>query len=433
LAIGESFIEVNGGNVLNGAVRISGSKYSSLAALPAAILTEDQVTIHNVPETADVGLYVRILSGMGLDVQHPHKGTVELCAGSLESGPCRQREAMRFRASYYLLGALLGRFGEAVVPLPGGDEIGPRPIDQHLKGLRALGADVQVEHGMLRATAPPGGLRGATIYFDVESVGATLNVILAAVRANGETEIRNAYRAPFIVDIANLLNAMGARVRGAGTGVLRIRGVPEMHGAVHSLISDQTEAATFMVAACATRGKVTVTEVIPDHLEAMTAKLREAGAEVQPNGDEITVAAAKRLDSIEVTTLPHPGFYTDFQQPMTALLTTAKGNSTVTETVWEERFRFVEELNRMGARIGVHGRTAVIEGVPELSGAIVRATDIRAGAALVIAGLMARGCTEIHEPYHILRGYEDLVGKLSSLGASIAWKGPELRLWGDGG
>jgi UDP-N-acetylglucosamine 1-carboxyvinyltransferase len=418
------YIEVTGGRPLHGTVRVSGSKYSSLAAIPAAIIARDKVRLHNVPDTADVALYLRIMQSLGAAVERPAPGKLVIDASGVVAAPCPYREAMRFRASYYLLGAMLARFGEAEVPLPGGDEIGPRPIDQHLKGLRALGAEVTLEHGLLRAKAPPGGLHGAMVFFDVESVGATINVMLAAVCANGETEIRNAYRAPFIVDTANLLSAMGARIRGAGTNTIRIRGVPELSGANHSLIFDQTEAATLMVAGCATRGRVTVADVIPDHLEAMSAKLREAGAEVITNGDEISVAAPGRLQPIEVTTLPYPGFYTDFQQPMAALLTTAAGTSTVTETVWEERFRFVEELNRMGARITVRGRTAIIEGVDQLSGSIVRATDIRAGAALVVAGLMACGTTEIHKPYHIQRGYENLVGKLSALGATIRWCGP---------
>lgn len=420
----QPYIEVVGGVPLEGVVKISGSKYSALAAIPATILAAGSTAIHNVPETADVSLYVRIMEQLGARVERPAPGVLVIDSAQMTPTPCPYREAIRFRASYYLLGAMLGRFGEAEVPLPGGDEIGPRPIDQHLKGFRALGAEVTLEHGLLRARAPAGGLRGATIFFDVESVGATLNVMLAAATAQGDTEVRNAYRAPFIVDLANMLNAMGARIRGAGTSVLRIRGTPRLHGALHSLIFDQTEAATFMVAGVATRGHVTVSDVIPDHLEAMSAKLREAGAEVKTNGDEVQVAARSRLRSIEVTTLPHPGFYTDFQQPMTALLTTAAGTSTVTETVWEERFRFVEELNRMGARITVHGRTAVVEGVNELTGAIVRATDIRAGAALVVAGLMARGTTQIQKPYHIQRGYENLVTKLAGLGALIRWCGP---------
>lgn len=417
------YIEVVGGRPLSGVVSISGSKYSALAALPAAILARAVVRIHNVPDTVDVALYLRILSVLGAGVRRPEPGLVEIDPRPVQPGPCPYREAVKFRASYYLLGAMLGRYGIAEVPLPGGDEIGPRPIDQHLKGLRALGAEVRLEHGVLRAVAPAGGLRGTTIYLDVESVGATLNIMLAAATASGETEIRNAYRAPFVVDVANLLNAMGARVRGAGTSVVRIRGVKELDGAHHTLIFDQTEAATFMIAACATRGRLTIRDVVPDHMEAISAKLREAGAEIIPNGDEIIAGATGRLRSLEVVTLPHPGFYTDFQQPTTALLTTAAGTSTVTETVWEERFRFVEELNRMGARIMVRGRTALIEGVPQLSGAMVRATDIRAGAALAIAGLMAKGTTRIMRPHHIQRGYEDLVGKLSRLGAEISWRG----------
>ena len=421
-------IEVGGGRELYGTIPISGSKYSALAALPAAILTSGDVTLHNVPATMDVDLYLAILTNLGAVVECPAPGVVRLSCRDVRPGPPRYREAVSFRASYYLLGAMLARFGEAEVPLPGGDDIGPRPVDQHLKGLRALGATVTLEHGQLRASVGREGLRGATIYLDVESVGATLNLMLAAARARGETEIRNAYRAPFIIDVANLLNAMGARVRGAGTSVIRVRGAEELTGAVHALVFDQTEAATYMVAACATRGRLTINDVIADHLEAMSAKLREAGAQVVADGDVITVSADRQLDPIEVTTLPHPGFYTDFQQPMTALLTTAAGTSTVTETVWEERFRFVEELNRMGAKIGVHGRTAVIEGVPSLSGAIVRATDIRAGAALVVAGLMAGGTTRILQPYHIKRGYEDIVGKLASVGADIRWCGPDPEL-----
>ncbi len=429
----EPLIRVAGGRRLEGVVRVSGSKYSSLAALPATILSAEPVTIHNVPATIDVGLYLNILQSMGARVDRPAPGTVTLDTSRLEVGPVPYRESARFRASYYLLGALLGRFGRAEVPLPGGDEIGPRPIDQHLKGLRAIGAVVHQERGLLVAEAPPSGLRGATIYLDVESVGATLNIMFAAVTAKGQTEIRNAYRAPFIVDIANLLNAMGARVRGAGTSVVRIRGVKELHAAEHTLIFDQTEAATFMVAGASTRGRVTIAEVIPDHLEAMAAKLREAGAEVTVCGDQVKVAGNGRMGPLEVTTLPHPGFYTDYQQPITAMLATAGGRSTVTETVWEERFRFVEELNRMGARISIHGRTAVIEGVPELTGTVVRATDIRAGAALIIAALTARGVTEITRPYHIQRGYENLVGKMALLGADISWHGPDSVAATEGG
>lgn len=421
----QPYVEVSGGRSLSGTVAVSGSKYSALASLPAALLTTDDVTVQNVPQTLDVALYLRILNSIGARATWTAPGTITINAREVSPGPCPHREATRFRASYYLIGALLGRFGFAEVPLPGGDDIGPRPVDQHLKGFRALGAEVGLEHGILRAVAPKGGLRGATVYLDVESVGATINLMLAAVKAVGETEIRNAYRAPFIVDVASMLNAMGARVRGAGTSVVRIRGVPELHGATHGLVFDQTEAATFMVAACATQGRVRITDVIPDHLEAISAKLREAGAEIESNDDAIEAGASGRLKALEVTTLPHPGFYTDFQQPMTALLATAEGTSTVTETVWEERFRFVEELNRMGARISVHGRTAVIEGRPSLSGAIVRATDIRAGAALIVAGLTADGTTQILRPHHIRRGYEDIVGKLRALGAKICWCGDE--------
>ncbi len=328
-----------------------------------------------------------------------------------------QSDFGKLRASYYLVGVLLGRYGRAEVAYPGGCDIGSRPIDQHIKGLRALGADVRVEHGTVLAEADR--LEGAPVYLDVVSVGATINIMLAATLAKGVTVIENAAKEPHVVDLANYLNAAGARVKGAGTDIIKITGVERLSGATHSIIPDEIEAATFMIAAAATRGDVYVDNVIPKHLESVSAKLAETGAIVEENGDYIHVVAADRPKPVNVKTLPYPGFPTDAQQQIMALLSVASGTSIVTETVFEGRFKHVDELKRMGAQITVEGRTAIVEGVDHLTGAPVKATDLRAGAALVVAGLMADGETEISDIEHIDRGYERAVDKLTSVGANL--------------
>lgn len=414
---------IEGGHKLAGNVRIGGRKNSVVAVIPATILCGATSRLENIPQITDVAVYGELLQTLGVELRPYSNG----CAKGLEidSSGCRPDRtsytlAKKLRASYYLLGALLGRFGEAEIPLPGGCDIGLRPIDQHIKGLEALGATVHLEGGLVKAKA--GRLQGATIYLDVVSVGATVNIMLAAILADGMTVIENAAKEPHVVDLANYLNACGAKVQGAGTDVIRIRGVKpsDLHGASHAIIPDEIEAATFMIAACATGGDVTVENVIPRHLAPVSAKLEEIGAQVWENGDLVRViATGVRPRAAHITTLPYPGFPTDAQQPMTSLLSLADGTSVVTETIWEGRFKHVQELNRMGTRIRVDGRTAIIEGVRELSSAPVQASDLRAAAALVVAGLVANGDTEIAGVEHLDRGYDRAVDKLSSLGARL--------------
>lgn len=410
-------IVISGGRKLKGTVSISGAKNAAVAILPAAALSDGVCRIENVPNIRDITLMCRILSDMGADIRLINKNTIEIDPRKMSSSsaPCDLMRNMR--ASCYLLGVLLGKFSEAYVYLPGGCNFGLRPIDQHLKGFVALGADYSLENGMVKVKCDK--LIGTHIYLDVVSVGATVNVMLAAVKAEGVTVIENAAKEPHIVDLANFLNCMGADIIGAGTDVIKVRGVKTLKGVTYSIIPDQIEAGTYMVAAAATGGDVIVENVIPKHLESITAKLEEIGIKLEESSDSIRVHCDGPLKKCNVKTMPHPGFPTDMQPQITALLTMAQGTSLVNEAVWDNRFKYVEELHRMGACISVDGKIAVIEGVPELKGAPVKATDLRAGAALIIAGLAASGETTIEEIQHIERGYEDIVSKLSMLGADI--------------
>lgn len=409
-------LAISGGRPLRGEVRVSGRKNSAVAILPAAMLAGGASTIENIPAIDDVAVYLEILEAVG--AQTRFTGGVVTVIPPVNPRLTPPYELVkRLRASYYMLGVLLGRYGEAEVALPGGCDLGPRPVDLHLKAFRALGAEVSVEHGVVRARASK--LRGASIYFDTVSVGATINTMLAACLADGVTTIENAAKEPHVVDCANFLNACGARIQGAGTDVIKIRGVKELVGTNYAIIPDDIEAATFMIAAAATGGDVVVSNLIPKHLDPVSAKLVEAGCELQENGDHIRVIGRGRPKAVNIKTLPYPGFPTDAQPVMTTLLATAEGTSFVTETIFENRFRAVEELQRMGANIRVEGRTAIIEGVERLTGAPVVARDLRAGTALVVAGLAAEGETEISGIEHVDRGYERMAEKLSGLGAAV--------------
>lgn len=410
-------LRICGGNRLKGRVRISGAKNAAVAILPAALLTEETCVIDHLPYIDDVKVLAEILSEIGAQVKLDPSGKISINAANVKEFKVHYDLARRMRASYYLLGVLLGRFGRAEVSYPGGCEIGSRPIDQHIKGFEALGAKVEIEHGIIKAYAEK--LIGNEIYLDVVSVGATINIMLAAVRAEGTTTIVNAAKEPHVVDVANFLNRMGANVKGAGTDVIRIKGVDKLHGCEYTIIPDQIEAGTFMIAAAATGGDVIVDNVIPKHLEAITAKLLEMGVEVIEGEDSIRVIARGRPRKANIKTQPYPGFPTDLQQPMSALLSIADGTSVITENVWESRYKHLEELTRMGANVRVEDRIAIIEGVDHLTGAPVVASDLRAGAALVIAGLMARGVTEISNVKYIDRGYENIEEKLLRLGADI--------------
>ena len=413
----EKFI-VEGGCHLRGEVEISGAKNAVVAIIPAVLLADGPCLIENIPNISDVAILFKILSEMGAAIRPINKTTVEIDASGNLNPVVPYELARNMRASYYFLGALLGKYRRAEVSMPGGCDFGVRPIDQHIKGFESLGAVVSVEAGgMIDAQAQE--LMGGHIYFDVVSVGATMNVMLAAVRAKGLTILENVAKEPHIVDLANFLNSMGADVRGAGTDVIKIHGVDFMHGATYSIIPDQIEAGTYMVAAAATAGDVLIKNVIPKHLEPITAKLLKAGAIVEEFDDSIRVTRTGPLEKISLKTMPHPGFPTDMQPQMTAMLAVAEGTSIVTEGVWDNRFKYVDELRRMGAQIQVDGKVAVVEGVGGLRGAPVKATDLRAGAAMLIAGLMAEGTTEIEEIYHIERGYEDIIEKLRLLGANI--------------
>ena len=408
---------ITGGSKLSGEVVISGAKNAVVSIIPATILASDICTIENVPNISDVSMMTRILEKLGAHIRRINKHTIEIDTRHLNSVVVPYEMTKKLRASYYLIGALLGRYGNASVALPGGCDFGARPIDQHIKGFQALGATVDIENGMVNARAEE--LTGSQIYLDVVSVGATINAMLAAVRANGLTVIENAAKEPHIVDLANFLNSMGADVRGAGTDVIKIRGVKDLHGCTYSIIPDQIEAGTYMIAAAATGGDVLIKNVIPKHLESIVAKLIEAGVTVTEYDDSIRISRTGKLTKCNVKTMPHPGFPTDMQPQMAALLSIAEGTSIISESVWDNRFRYVDELSRMGAKIQVDGTTAVIEGVDHLNGAPIKATDLRAGAAMLIAGLVAIGVTEIEEIRHIERGYEDVVEKLSALGARI--------------
>ncbi|CDF00810.1 uDP-N-acetylglucosamine 1-carboxyvinyltransferase 1 [Ruminococcus sp. CAG:624] len=405
---------------MTGEVEISGAKNAAVAIIPAVILSDEPCVIENVPAISDVNICLRILREMGADVQNLSRTSYKIDATKIQKFCVPYETARKMRASYYFLGALLGKFGKARVSMPGGCPLGDRPIDQHLKAFSALGAKYNLNQGMIDLTS--NGLRGGQIFLDVVSVGATMNAMLAAVRAEGLTIIENAAKEPHIVDLANFLNSMGANIMGAGTDVIKIRGVDSMHGTTYAVIPDQIEAGTFMVAAAATNGDVLIKNVIPKHLESITKKLEKIGVNVEQFDDSVRVWVDGPLVKASVKTTPHPGFPTDMQPQIATLLTLAEGTSIVTEGVWEQRFRYVDELRRMGADISVDGKVAVIEGTGKLMGAPVKACDLRAGAALIIAGLAASGVTEIEDIFHIERGYDCMEEKLRALGADIEKK-----------
>ena len=407
-----------GGAKLEGTVEISGAKNSAVAILVAAIMVKGKCHIENVPRVSDIEALIEIINNLGGKAAFVRKGIVEIDCTDLCSYEAKYEVVRKIRASSYLMGALLGRFGRARVGMPGGCDFGVRPIDQHIKGFKALGAEVNIEQGMVDIHAEK--LVGDNIYLDVVSVGATINIMLAAVFAEGVTVIDSAAKEPHIVDVANFLNCMGANIKGAGTDVIKIKGVTELHGGSFSVIPDQIEAGTFMIAAAATRGDVIVTNIIPEHMESLSAKLEEMGVGIEEYDEAIRVYTKDEpFVAANVKTQPHPGFPTDLQSQMLTLLTVAKGTSIVTENVWDNRFKYVGELNRMGAKVSVEGRIATVDGCPYLNGAPVSATDLRAGAALVIAGLMAHGVTEIYNLKYIDRGYEEFEEKLRALGAQI--------------
>ena len=408
---------IKGGSPLVGEVEIGGAKNAALAILTAAIMTNEPVTIENLPDVSDINVLLEALSVIGATTERIDRHTVRINGATIGSVSVDYEFIKKIRASYYLLGALLGKYKRAEVPLPGGCNIGSRPIDQHLKGFRALGATVEIRHGVIIASAE--NLHGAHIFMDMVSVGATINIMMAAALAHGNTIIENAAREPHVVDTANFLNSMGANIKGAGTDVIRIRGVESLHRTDYMIVPDMIEAGTYMFAAAATKGDVLVKNVIPKHLEAMTAKLTEIGCEVEEFDDAVRVCAKKRLGRTHVKTLPYPGFPTDMQPQVTVLLSLAEGTSIVTESIFENRFKYVDELARMGACIKVEGNTAIIDGITTLTGARINAPDLRAGAALVIAGMAAEGITVVEDVVYIERGYEDFDLKLRGLGAEI--------------
>ena len=410
---------IRGGKPLNGEINISGAKNAAVAIIPATILVSGTCRIENLPQIADVTLLLSMLREMGADVKMVNKSTMDIDCSHARNNGVSHDLMRKIRASYYLLGSMLGRFGHADVSMPGGCNFGVRPIDQHIKGFEAMGAKVEVKNGIIEANAPVGGLVGATVYMDVVSVGATINVMLAAVLAKGLTIIENAAKEPHIVDVANFLNSMGADIMGAGTNIIKIRGVEKLRGGTYSIIPDQIEAGTYMAAVAATGGQVLIRNVIPKHLDCISAKLIEAGVHIEEFDDAVLVSRSERLTKTNVKTLPYPGFPTDMQPQIVTALSLARGTSVVTEGVWDNRFKYVAELKRLGAQIHVDGKVAVIEGVEELSGAPITACDLRAGAALVIAGLCAKGVTELDGVYHIERGYENIVDKLRAVGADI--------------
>ena len=405
---------IKGGNPLVGEVEIGGAKNGILAA---AIMTDETILIENLPDVRDINVLLQAMESIGAIIDRRDRHSVRINASMISGLVIEDDYIKKIRASYYLLGALLGKYKHAEVALPGGCNIGSRKIDLHIKGFELLGAQVNTVEGMVCARADK--LIGASIYMDQVSVGATINVMLAAVLARGLTVIENAAKEPHIVDLANFLNSMGADVRGAGTDVIKIRGVEKMHGCTYSIIPDQIEAGTYMVAAAACGGDVLVKNVIPKHLESISAKLEEAGAEIIEYDDAVRITRFKPLTRCNVKTMPHPGFPTDMQPQMAVLLSVAEGTSILTEGVWDNRFQYVGELSRMGANIQVDGKVAVIEGVPALTGVTVKATDLRAGAAMIIAGMVARGETRVTNIQYVDRGYEDVVEKFSALGADI--------------
>lgn len=408
---------IKGGTPLHGEVTIGGAKNAALGILAAAIMTDDTVLIDNLPDVRDINVLLEAIRGIGATVERINPHTVKINGSTINDVTIDYDSIRKIRGSYYLLGALLGKYNKANVVLPGGCDIGSRPIDQHLKGFRALGATVNIEYGMINASADK--LIGKHIYFDVVTVGATINIMLASCMAEGRTVIENAAKEPHVVDVANFLNSMGANIKGAGTDKIRINGVPRLHSSEYSIIPDQIEAGTFMVAAAATKGDVLIKNVIPRHLEAISVKLIEIGATVEEFDDAVRVSCNNRLMHTQIKTLPYPGFPTDMQPQISTLLALSSGTSIVTESLFENRFKYVDELSRMGASIKVEGNVAIIEGVDGLTGASITAPDLRAGAALVVAGLVANGYTTIDSIQYIERGYENFEGKITALGASM--------------
>ncbi len=408
---------INGGNPLVGEVEICGAKNAALGILAASLMTDEPVTIENLPDVSDTNVLIQAMESIGVFVDRIDRHTVRIKAGAVSSLIVESAFIKKIRASYYMLGALLGKYKKASVALPGGCQIGSRPIDQHMKGFKALGANVKISHGQISTEAER--LIGSHIYLDVVTVGATINIMLAASLAEGKTIIENAAKEPHVVDVANFLNSMGANIKGAGTDIIRIKGVEKLHGTTYSIIPDQIEAGTFMFAAAITKGDIMVKNVIPKHLESISAKLLEMGCEIEEFDDMLRIVAAKRLNKTHVKTLPYPGFPTDMQPQIVAALATSEGTSVITESIFENRFRYVDELIKMGAQIKVEGNSAIVEGVTRLTGATIQVPDLRAGAALVLAALAAEGESIVDDIVYIERGYEDFHLKLKSLGASI--------------
>ena len=408
---------IKGGNPLVGEVEIGGAKNAALGLLAASVMTDEMVVLDNLPDVRDINVLIQAIESIGCMVERVDRHTAKICGATINTLTIEDDYIKKIRASYYLLGALLGKYKEAAVALPGGCNIGSRPIDQHIKGFEALGAEVKIAHGLITAKAEK--LVGSHIYLDVVSVGATINIMMAATMAEGKTIIENAAKEPHVVDIANFLNSMGANIKGAGTDVIRIRGVEKLHKSEYSVIPDQIEAGTFMFAAAATKGDVTIKNVIPKHLESISAKLMEIGCEIEESDDAVRVVSSKPLRHTHVKTLPYPGFPTDMQPQIAVTLAISSGTSIVTESIFENRFKYVDELTKMGANVKVEGNTAIIDGVSKYTGAHVSAPDLRAGAALVIAGLAAEGFTMVDDINYIQRGYEDFEIKLQNLGANI--------------
>jgi len=417
---------IKGGNRLQGEVEISGAKNAAVAIIPATLMVEGVCRLENVPQISDVSLLLNILEQMGATVRRINRNTLDIDCSQVKKATAAPELMRKIRASYYLIGAALGRFGHAEVSMPGGCDLGVRPIDQHIRGFHAMGASVEVEGGMVFADAPD-RLIGGTVYLDVVSVGATMNIMMAATLAKGKTTIENAAREPHIVDMANFLNSMGADVRGAGTSVIRIYGTQKLTGGAYSIIPDQIEAGTYLAAAAAVGGEVLVKNVIPKHLYCITSKLQEMGAVIRDLGEAVHIWREGPLQRANIKTMPYPGFPTDMQPQMGVALCLAQGTSIITESIWDNRYRYLDELKKMGVQVQVDGKTAVLEGVPFLTGAPVACCDLRAGAALVIAGIAARGETIVEQIHYIERGYEDLVGKMRNLGADIDYLEPPIE------
>ena len=411
---------IRGGRQLHGEIEVSGAKNAAVAIIPAALMVDGVCRLENIPQISDADMLLTILEHLGARVRTVNKSTVEIDCTDVRYTDAPYDLMRKIRASYYLIGAMLGRFGAAKTTMPGGCNLGARPIDQHIKGMEALGAEVEVAGGFVYASTPDGLLHGSRIYLDKVSVGATMNIILAASLARGRTVIENCAKEPHIVDLANFLNSMGADVRGAGTDSIKVNGVERLHGGSYTIIPDQIEAGTYMVACAAAGGEVKIKNVIPRHLESISAKLREMGVVIIEGEDSVVVKSSGKLRRVNVKTMPYPGFPTDMQPQVATALCLANGTSVITEGIYDNRFKYTNELRKMGAQIQVDGRTAVIEGVERLTGAPVAACDLRAGAAMVIAGLCAEGTTYVEDLHYIERGYENFVGKLRSLGADIA-------------